>query len=1045
MKRTLLRFIALMSVLTGTVNPMGAQTVEELIEAAMAVDLSQVSFSNTVYTVDGIRYKLDETNKLARCCYFNRDNVAPEKFVIPQTITVSEQTYVVVSVEGNYSYMQSNTNGVVLPSTSREMTDYALYPFNTVKTFQIPENVEKIGKNLIGRDNVTVRFKGLTPPVFAGAPYSSNNKLKFYVPAASFRAYHLADYIENCCVIADVPDTGTVVTGRVSNGELGYVVVSDIQPEIRTYADVNRLIISSGTIDEQDWYAMRNMHNLVYLDLSGLSISEMPYGALEGCWQIETVILPPTLKAIRGHAFYNTGVSDLILPDSLREISGSYNFYNCDSLRSIVIPDSVKSLPSYCFSNSNNLEAVQLPCKLSSMGSYCFQSCNLLSLSVPGTLYAIPYSAFSSNSNLVQVELNNGIGQIDSYAFSSCSSLPQITFPSSMRRISTAAFQYDYALASVSFNEGLEEIDDAAFYNCSSLTHIVLPSSLQFCLGSPFQSCNNITRIDSYALIPPTVRANLPTYNARNIELYVPLWSYQEYMTTPGWLEYQDHTKINYDILPENIVINKEFEFLLDEKNNVQGYTPNIRLLYNSESIDDGFGHTKYERGNLTVSSWSKLAVGDFSMYVSPYAKYYADMSYFYNKCEYDYNRTVNNPNSLIVKGEMRAENQTLNMMLYNDRWQFVSFPFQVKVSDIVPEDSKTQWVIRSYSGAERAAKHFDNTWQNLGPDDYLEPGKGYIMMCYNTNAPNNLVSFTVTPVVESTSRQYLFTSDDRVIELEENLSDYEQDRSWNLIGNPYPCYFDTRYLDTESPFMVWNSYSRKYEALSPVDDSYILNPGEAFFIQRPIDSESLTFLRGGRQTHRNPNNLTVQDAPMRGTVERRVYNITVKTDSLTDRTRVVINPKAVMGYELSRDAARFRSENMDMPGIWSVSDGIEYAINERPEENGEVSLSLYLPKTGYHTIGIGAGSYSGPVVIVDRKEGNRSVITADQGYTFYSESGSVNDRFVIILESGKDATGIERIISGGDGADVYNISGQKADGTENGILIREGKKLLNK
>jgi hypothetical protein len=83
--------------------------------------------------------------------------------------------------------------------------------------------------------------------------------------------------------------------------------------------------------------------------------------------------------------------------------------------------------------------------------------------------------------------------------------------------------------------------------------------------------------------------------------------------------------------------------------------------------------------------------------------------------------------------------------------------------------------------------------------------------------------------------------------------------------------------------------------------------------------------------------------------------------------------------------------------------------------------------------------------VIVDLKEGNRSVITADQGYTFYSESGSVNDRFVIILESGNDVTGIEQITSGDNDADVYNISGQKADGTENGILIREGKKILNK
>ena len=83
--------------------------------------------------------------------------------------------------------------------------------------------------------------------------------------------------------------------------------------------------------------------------------------------------------------------------------------------------------------------------------------------------------------------------------------------------------------------------------------------------------------------------------------------------------------------------------------------------------------------------------------------------------------------------------------------------------------------------------------------------------------------------------------------------------------------------------------------------------------------------------------------------------------------------------------------------------------------------------------------------MIVDLKEGKRSVITADQGYTFYSASGSVNGRFIIILESGNDVTGIEQITSGDNDADVYNISGQKANGTENGILIREGKKILNK
>ena len=59
---------------------------------------------------------------------------------------------------------------------------------------------------------------------------------------------------------------------------------------------------------------------------------------------------------------------------------------------------------------------------------------------------------------------------------------------------------------------------------------------------------------------------------------------------------------------------------------------------------------------------------------------------------------------------------------------------------------------------------------------------------------------------------------------------------------------------------MVWDSYYLKYVAFSPVDDDYILNPGEAFFIQRPTAGDGkLVFREGGRQTYRNPNDLTAR------------------------------------------------------------------------------------------------------------------------------------------------------------------------------------------
>ena len=121
---------------------------------------------------------------------------------------------------------------------------------------------------------------------------------------------------------------GDVTVSGVDNGELGYIVVADALPEIRTYAQINSLTIASGTINEDDWYQIRQMPNLIRLDISGLDIAEIPDDALYNRWQIETVILPPSLTTIGSRAFYSTGVKDLILPDALTTFNGSENFRN---------------------------------------------------------------------------------------------------------------------------------------------------------------------------------------------------------------------------------------------------------------------------------------------------------------------------------------------------------------------------------------------------------------------------------------------------------------------------------------------------------------------------------------------------------------------------------------------------------------------------------------------------------------------------------------------------------------------------------------------
>ena len=506
--------------------------------------------------------------------------------------------------------------------------------------------------------------------------------------------------------------------------------------------------------------------------------------------------------------------------------------------------------------------------------------------------------------------------------------------------------------------------------------------------------------------------------------------------------------------MPQYVKVNKDFYFTLRDELDPD-YRPDIELTVTNNQITDSQGNTDYQHGNLTISGRSKLAVNDFSMVLSPYAKYSYEQNYYYNE-NYRYLR----PTSLIVKGEMRAENVTINLWNATNRWQFVSFPFDVKVSDIVPVDSTTSWVIRGHSGAERAAGNAAAVWQNLSADDVLQAGKGYIMQCFKPNDKNgsyDAAQFTVRPLTTTVNRQQIFNADNRTVALEEHLAEFEHNRSWNLIGNPYPSYFDTRFLDFGAPFMVWNSNNQNYEAYSPVDDSYILAPAEAFFVQRPVDQESITFLKDGRQTDRYARTLVEEEpasAPQRiraaydsnahTAAQRTVFNITLAKDGQqADRTRVVINEAATMQYDLSRDAAKFTGTEPAVSQIFTINGATRYAINERPLNNGQALLGLHFGTDGTYTIGL-SNQPDGQVTLEDRLTGTKLQLNGTAGYSFTAKAGDSTDRFVLHFDA--VATGINAATANeaDRNDDTYTLDGRKVNNpTAPGLYIKGGKKVI--
>ena len=1032
------------------------------------------------YTIDNMGYYLDQDHKVAACTGLEAENADVTDLVIPSTVRYNGVTYAVVALYDN-RYNQNKVRTLTLPRTLRHINDGGLSYYRAITDLEIPANVERMGDYIVNDCPQLQRIKvnAEVPPTLGSLGvdsyyedgYTAYRHLRIVIPRESFHAYRLVSAWNTDYNVLIGGDEGiTVNTGKIAAGDLGHVVVE----EAGYLQEVNKLIIE-GELNSDDWSKIGQMTNLTELDLSKALIDEIPSYAFNERGAIDKVVLPPTLKKIGSYAFQRTSLTSVNIPDNVETIEeaafrqvkqlqemhlpdsltslGRYAFSSCSSLRTVKIPTKLKEIPWYAFDGCKSLQSVELHDSITGFGDYSFRSCDLREITLPKSTTWIGGRAFAENTNLSKVTLNEGLIDIWAEAFYN-TAIDTLNCPSTLRNIYNGAFAGCGNLRQINLNEGLTRIEVYALAN-NKATEIVLPSSLEYCSQSAFDDCDSLVTIEARSVMPPNTDGNCPLSGTdlTKAVLYVPVWSLSEYQLAPGWNQF--YTFRTSDFMPQYVKVNKDFYFTLRDEL-APDYRPDIELTVTNNQITDSQNNSDYQHGNLTISGRSKLAVNDFSMVLAPYAKYaYEGGGYnYYN--DYRYLR----PTSLIVKGEMRAENVTINLWNATNRWQFVSFPFDVKVSDIVPVDSTTSWVIRGHSGAERAAGNAAAVWQNLSADDVLQAGKGYIMQCYKPNDKNgnyDAAQFTVRPLTTTVNRQQIFNADNRTVALEEHLAEFEHNRSWNLIGNPYPSYFDTRFLDFGAPFMVWNSNNQNYEAYSPVDDSYILAPAEAFFVQRPVDQENITFLKDGRQTDRYARTLVEEEpasAPQRiraaydsnvhTAAQRTVFNITLAKDGQqADRTRVVINEAATMQYDLSRDAAKFTGTEPAVSQIFTINGATRYAINERPLNNGQALLGLHFGTDGTYTIGL-SNQPDGQVTLEDRLTGTKLQLNGTAGYSFTAKAGDSTDRFVLHFDA--VATGINATTANeaDHNDDTYTLDGRKVNNpTAPGLYIKGGKKVI--
>ena len=211
------------------------------------------------------------------------------------------------------------------------------------------------------------------------------------------------------------------------------------------------------------------------------------------CSSLQSVTIPDSVTSIGDSAFSCcSSLQSVTIPDSVTSIGGRA-FGECSSLQSVTIPDSVTSIGDRAFSWCTSLQSVTIPDSVTSIGDRAFWGCtSLQSVIIPDSVTSIGNKAFSDCKSLQSVTIPDSVTSISDSAFSGCSSLQSVTIPDSVTSIGRRAFSKCSSLQSVTIPDSVTSIGRWAFLKCSSLQSVTIPDSVTSIGAGAFSGCSSL-------------------------------------------------------------------------------------------------------------------------------------------------------------------------------------------------------------------------------------------------------------------------------------------------------------------------------------------------------------------------------------------------------------------------------------------------------------------------------------------------------------------------------------------------------------------------
>lgn len=247
-------------------------------------------------------------------------------------------------------------------------------------------------------------------------------------------------------------------------------------------------------------------------EIDGFTVTAIGLQAFNGCDSIISLVIPDSVTVIGSWSFaYCTNLSSVSLGNNLATI-GYRSFENCTSLKNITVPASVSTIGSEPFFNCTSIEKIEVDesneyyCDLEgvlftkdmdTIISYPAAS-NNSEYVIPDSVKNIGASAFYKAENLTDITIPDSVESIESFAFFGCKKLESIEIPGNIKTIERSVFSSCSALTSIVIPSGITSIGARAFSNCSALTDITVPESVTSIEADSFADCFALETIYLY-------------------------------------------------------------------------------------------------------------------------------------------------------------------------------------------------------------------------------------------------------------------------------------------------------------------------------------------------------------------------------------------------------------------------------------------------------------------------------------------------------------------------------------------------------------------